>query len=538
MRVLRILAAMLTGLLFLAVLGVAGLAALLESGFFTPRILAAANHGLAGADLRVAWGALYWRPWSGINVEDVRLTSPGPDGAAEELLATVDEVEIGYRFMDFLSGRPQLRRVRLYSPAIDLPVVASWRERRADSLVVEETPDESRGRSWGGLIVEDVWITGARVAGANGTILSDLGLRGNLHGAEGIWSLTIDDAAAHVTAGHVNEEVELTGAVSSANGFIGVDGLHFTVGGGRVSFQGHIDPALREGRILTTGYAIPLERIASWFEFEHPLLTGALEFRFLTRGSADSLDVTGGLTGVADDGTGRDIVFTVRRRQEDVSIESLRVRTGDSQLNVTASLRLEDQPRVEGVATFHGIHPALLLAEEDLSPVTDLDGVVRFEGVGLSREEFQGSVEAEIESGAVFGWTFDTASLELAASRGNVTLRGARVTRGESVLTGAGTIDAVNHLVAEFTGTVADLGDVFAADGADTSRPATGQASAEVRLAGPLASPQLEAGFHFDDPSFHGVRARALDLAVRSDAVGVAELAIELTGRDVGYGAT
>jgi autotransporter translocation and assembly factor TamB len=110
------------------------------------------------------------------------------------------------------------------------------------------------------------------------------------------------------------------------------------------------------------------------------------------------------------------------------------------------------------------------------------------------------------------------------------------------VISGAGTIDAVNHLVAEFSGTVADLGDVFAPDGADSakaSRPATGQASAEVRLVGPLASPKLDAGFHFDDPSFHGVRARSLDLAVRSEALGMgAELAIELTGRDVGYGGT
>ena len=56
-------------------------------------------------------------------------------------------------------------------------------------------------------------------------------------------------------------------------------------------------------------------------------------------------------------------------------------------------------------------------------------------------------------------------------------------------------------------------------------------------MIGPLAGPSLEANLHFGDTSIYGARARALDLTIRSEALGSgAELAIGATGRDIGYG--
>jgi hypothetical protein len=406
-----------TGLLVVVLIGVVGLATLLEAGFFTPRILAFVNERLeAAGGLHLTTASLYWRPWSGLNIEDARLTLRAPvaepDSASSEqpaagfsaaphrVLAAIDAVEVGYRIGDLLVGRPRIRRIRVLRPDVDLAAITRWRERTAEP----ESPagDESEpGRLLpGGFVVEDFRIVRGRVEREAGVLLSDLDLTGSLHGVSGHWSLAVEEAATRVTAEHVDEFVELTGNMSFAEGAIGLDGLHFKAGGGRVSFQGRIDPAGWKARVLTTGYAIPLERIGSWVQVEHPLLTGNLEFRFLASGTIDSLDVNGGLRGVAEDETGRDVVFSLSRRGPKFGIDSVRLETGDSRVDVSAQLVLDGDPRIDGVATFRTLDPALLLAEEDLSRVTDLDGTVRFEGVGLSRETFEGSVEAASREGS------------------------------------------------------------------------------------------------------------------------------------------
>jgi autotransporter translocation and assembly factor TamB len=341
-----------------------------------------------------------------------------------------------------------------------------------------------------------------------------------------------------VTAGRVDEIAALTGQVTWKDGALLVGELHLGVAGGRVSFQGDIDPDAPDGiQVLTNGYAVPLERIGSWFGVTHPLLTGELAFRVLTTGSPDTLLVTGDVRGTLADGTDREFRLAAARRGNVLSVESLDIATGESRVELEGHVTLSDPPQVHGVAVLRNLDPALLAAEPDLARVRALEGTVRFDGTGTSRETFEGSLSLDLEGGEFFGLDVDAASLEAILTRGRVDFPDVQLRRGQSWVTGSGTIDAANQVRAHLTGTVHDLGDLAPVTGESFQDALRGQATARFDVSGPLAGPAVEGTLHFGEARVLGARAASLDLDLRSDAIGVGgALDVAFEGRGVGYG--
>ena len=369
-------------------------------------------------------------------------------------------------------------------------------------------------------------------------VVSKVRISGSLGSEAGSWKLTVDEGTAHVTSGRIDETADLTGEVTWREGALLVGGLHLGVGGGRVSFQGELDPGAPDGiEMLTTGFAIPLERIGSWFGVEHPLLTGELAFRVLTTGSPDTLLVTGDVRGTLADGTDREFRLAAARRGDVLSVESLDIVTGDSRVELEGDVTLTSPPRIHGVAVLRNLDPALLAAEPDLARVQRLEGTVRFDGTGDSRQTFEGALSLELSGGAFFGLDLDSASLQAVLSDGRVEFREVRLQRGESSVTGSGAIDADNQVEAHLAGTVADLADLGPVAGESFEDALRGQATATFDVKGPLAGPAATGKLHFDEAFVLGARAATLDLDLSSEALGAgAALDVAFEGRGVGYG--
>jgi autotransporter translocation and assembly factor TamB len=508
----------------------------LESGVLTPKLLDWANARLTpAAGLRMTTSAVYLRPWKGLTLHDVRFTV-GPDSAgaagtaSPRYVLSIGELAVGYRFFGLLGDPPHLDRLRVTRPDLDLDQLRRWREREGER---GGRTGGGAGAGGGGLRIDDLRIVEGMVRRGGVPRASGVSLVGRLDGAGGDWALSIDRGGAHVTTGRFDEDVELTGSVSASDGTLELAGLHLGVGGGRVSFRGDVTDGVLH--LVTSGYAIPLERMGSWLGLAHPVLSGELEFRFLTTGRLDSLRVEGGLRGVGAEGTGRQFRFAAAREGDEVRVETLDVRSGESRVELGGRFTLTDPPAIEGVAAFRRLDPAALLGEPDLARVTGLEGVLRFRGTGATRETFDGSVVVDVDRATVFGMDLDEASLDVAMQDGSVMLRDARLTRGGSSVEGSGSVDADNVVAAELTGTIADLADLGGFAG-ESPAALHGQATAEVQVTGPLAGPNLEAVLRFEEAEVLGIRAAGLDLNLESEELregGAVE--IDVVGRDIGY---
>jgi hypothetical protein len=545
------------------VLGVVALVTLLESGVLTPKILAFVNRHLnSSGNLHLSTSSVHWRPWSGIVLTDVLMTIPTdfsespPDSlasssepsASRSPILSVGRIEVGYRFGGLFLRRPVVRQVRVTRPDLDLEELSRWNARLAE--IRASTPagsgEESEKRKFGleSLAIRELRITDGRVQGGRGVGLTRLRLTGQLEGEKNVWRLVIANAGTRVKTETIDEEVELTGEIGLVDGAIVLDGLHLVAAGGRVSFEGRLDPwGETKSNLLTTGYAIPLERIGTWIGREHPLLTGKLELRVRTSGTREALAVKGSVRSLDDNDVGREAKFDVRRLGDDVSVESLSLASRESRFNVSGTLHLGDSLRVDGMAAFSNLDPAPLLAEEDLAALEDLGGTVRFEGTGLSRAKFVGSAELELSGGSVLGYRFDSASIQARMRNGELTLTEARVRRGASHVAGAGSISADNEVIAELQGTILDLADLSASKPPaatlekSVEPPLTGQASMDLRLRGPLAGPSLAATLTFEEAGFFGARAHRLTIDLASERLGKGgKLDVSAEGEGIGYG--
>jgi autotransporter translocation and assembly factor TamB len=519
-------------------LGVAALvfaaAVVLETGVLTPRIIARVNERIGPASgLEITTSAIYFRPWRGLALKDVRVARVPEPGAvdgpgAADYVLSVGDVSIGYHFFGLFGSRPRLDQLRLSRLDLDVGELTRWRERRRAQ---SEPGTAQPAASTGGVRIGDLRIEEGLIRQDRTALVQGIDVHASLEAKDGSWVLDLTSAEAKVTVGRFDEQVEMTGEATLEGGVAQVDELHLGVAGGRVTLRGELGA---QSSLLASGFAIPLERIGAWLGVEHPALAGALEFRLLATGRPDSLRVEGGLRGLAPDGTDREIRLAAARIGDDVTVETLQARTGTSTVELAGRCTLTSPPRLEGVAAFRDLDPAALLGDPDLARVTGLTGAVRFDGTGTTRSTFDGSLQLDVRDARVFGLVLDAATLHATMRNGGVTLDQARLARGASSVSGVASISADNDVAAEFTGTIADLRHLGAVAGGSALE---GHATAEVSVNGPLAGPAVEAVLHFEDARVLGASARKLYLTLASDELREGgELAFDVLGHDVGYG--
>ncbi len=556
----RILRTVLIWTVILAATLVSGLAAILETGILTPRIIDWVNERLEKeGGLHVEATSVYLRPWSGLSLDDVWLTIPSVGhpsvvssepgqpptggrvlpsfgGSPRNSIFSVAEIEIGYRVSGLLRGSPRLKRVRLVSPDLDVTEFRRWLSRRAEASTDEK--DDTTGAVTPALRIDDLRIMDGRIETGGGSVLSGLRLAGRIDRRDGNWRLIADDAGAHLASDNIEEDLELTGVVAFGDEGARLDGLHLGVAGGRLSFEGVVDVnGGASTSVRATGYALSLEHVGSWFGASHPLLDADFEFRLHASGRTDSLEMTGSFRGVTEEGSPRNFQLAGVRREDRVDVELLRVEAGDSRLDVTGQLRLGPTPGMNGVAVFRDLDLALVLGGSEFSPLGPLDGIVRFGGTGFRRDTFDGQAEVSISRTTLLGLPIDSAEFRPSMKDGELQLTSATIRKGHSVVTGIGSIDAENRVVAELEGTIADLADLGEAFGDAATGALEGQATAELRILGPINGPALEAVLRFEDASVLGAQASTLEFGIAVERLGPdTVLDIEAVGTGIGYG--
>jgi autotransporter translocation and assembly factor TamB len=441
---------------------------------------------------------------------------------------------VGYRVLGLLSGQPRLDRVRVVRPRVNLDALAEWNRRsfvRADS-----THASSAGVGGPSFAIADLEIVDGALHSEAGLQVTGLHLEGSVGGRSGSWRIEVETAGTRIRTPRIDEQVELTGDVLVEDGIVRLQGLHFGAAGGRVSLKGHFDPSSREESVLqANGFAIPLEKVGAWVGVEHPLLFANLEFSLLAAGRPDSLRLSGEFDGKGEGGLDRSIHFSGTRTREKLRVETMHIETGPSIVDVQGELTLEEDPVIRGVAVFRQLDPSVLLADPELAGVRALDGAVRFDGVGITRDRFRGNAHLELSGGEVFGYRFDRASARINVDRGAVVLEEGTVQHGGSELTGQGSIGRDNLVTASLIGNIVDLNDFGGAALADVEL--SGQATLEMSVEGPLAGPAIDASLRFEESSVYGIRARTLDLKLSSERVGGGgEADVRITARELGYG--
>lgn len=529
--------------IFVAVFG-ASLAALLESGVLTPTIVEAIDERLAPSGLRFEAESLYWRPWSGLNVSHVALwsrdvsngasapDSSGPSGG--ELLVSVDRLEVHYRALNLLSARPHVDHIKVIRPNVDVEAFGRWNAASSASDAGDRAGIGPRGGA--PIRVEDFRLLDGRLTAPAGVEISGLRLVGRLQGDPDGWRLWIETGGARLRTPSIDEQVEFTGDIGLSGGSMHLSGLHFSAAGGRVSFDGHLGVRDgNEGIVQIDGFAVPLDKVGEWIGVTHPLLLSNLEFSLIAAGRADSLRLSGELHGTGSDGIRRDVHFSGTRTPSALKMETFHFVAGASHVDLQGEMTLGDEPHLRGVAVFRDLDPGVVLADTTLAVVNGIDGALRFDGFGFTRDDFRGTAQLELTRGTIFDYSFDRGSARITLDRGELTLEGATIVRGLSEVSGVGSITRDNQVAAEFSGTIVDLEDLgnVTFGGASLS----GAASVEVRVLGPLQGPELEATLRFQDASVLGLGVRELEVVLKSDRLGSdGEISVRVDAIDLGIG--
>jgi autotransporter translocation and assembly factor TamB len=522
-------------------------AALLESGVFTPRILSFVNEKLASAaGVKLEVASLYWRPWSGLTMDDVRIVSvpaEGEQAAAAEgglpVVLTIERLEVHYRFAQLFLRNPRFARVKLVRPALTMSALSSRRSASgisppATEPVAANTPS-SRRRAFR---IDDLRVLDGTVVGNGELLVSRIQLTGAIEPTNGDFRCELESGTCLVQHGRIDETVQLTGDLLLEDSAVRTEGLHLEAVGGRVSFRGKLVPAsMGESRLLITGFSVSLARLGSWFGWEHPALLGTTDFRIFAKGRPDAFTTNGRFHQIVDGESIRELRFVAEREGDGLAIESLRLRAGESRIGAHGRLGWGDTPAVEAVTSFSRFDPIVWIGAPG-APVgaTQLDGTVRVEGKGLSRRTFDGFAEVEVTSGRLFGIPLESASLSLVGHEGEFVLRGANLVRGDTRITGVGSLDAQDRLAVEFRGRVADLADLGGLAGELPERALKGDATAAIRLLGPVSEPSLEADLEFGNAIVLGARAESLSVHLEAERVAPdAEGRFRIEGKEIGY---
>lgn len=462
--------------------------------------------------------------------------SRGGAGRAARLtdhLVYVEHVEVLYRFVELIFGRPRINRVKVVRPDIDLVRLDAWSAARPAS-------ERDSGGGGGGvpeLVIEDLRLLEGHVSFGDDWNVSGLRLVGSFDGDGDDLRLRVDDAGLRLSTDRLSEEITMTGNFDVIDGLLELNGLHLEAAGGRVSFQGHLDLLReRDSSLLATGFAIPLRRVGDWVGADHPLLSGDLEFTCVATGPLRELRLSGEAATVGDDAVAREMHFSGRRQGDGLGVEAFHLRAGDSRVDLSGNVALADSIRADGVAIFRNVNPAVALAEPDLAIVSGVSGAVRFDGVGHSFEDFVGTADLQLTSMTIADLELDEGIARARFDSGALDLEAARFARGESFITGSGSISEDRRVDADFRGSLKDLADLGGVHESLTRLDLQGEANAEMRLRGRLAAPEVTASLRFEQTHVFGVLAEELELAFRCPALGEAPASIEVIGDGLGYG--
>jgi hypothetical protein len=501
---------------------------LFETGALTPYVVESLDARLRPAGLSFRAGSIQWRPWSGLGVHEATLeTLPAQGGAVRARHAvSIRRIDVGYRLMDLARGDLHVARIRILQPDIDLDALLDWSE-------------ELSGAGGGGASfrIDDIALTEGRVRARDGDLLSGLTLRGSLEVAPGEWRLALAEQRGRLRLGRFDEDVAVHGGLLLSQGILHLDGLRIATAGGTMGLDGFLDPrGVRPSRVVVEAAAIPLEKVGEWLDVEHPLLFATLDFDAVVDGSRDSLRVAADLVGRGRDDLERRIGIAGLRVGNHVALERFRYEAGSSRLDLSGDLHLGDGTRIEGVAVFRDLEPAVLLADSDLDVLQDLDGTVRFEGQGLTRATFRGGVDIHLDGATAFGLRFESSALRGRLDRGALEVEDARFRVAGSELRGHGTIDRDNVVEAELRGDLADLAVLEQIGGAVRRAEPSGHGSVTVRVAGPVKAPEFDAMLRLEDASVAGLDAGSLEITAESLQLGATRVDFRAEGFDIGQG--
>ncbi len=509
---------------------------LFETGALTPYVVESLDARLKPAGLSFRAGSIQWRPWSGLGVRDVRLeTAPGAGGAvAARHLVSIRRIDVGYRLADLLRGDLRVARLRILQPDVDVDALLDW----------SEAGREGGGRAEGSGVgvdaefrIDEIAISEGRVRGRDGEILGDFSLRGSLHAAPGSWRLDVKEQRGHLRLGRFDEDVVVGGGLLLAEGILHLDGVRIQAAGGTIELAGFTDPrGVRASNLVVGVASVPLEKVGEWLDVEHPLLFARLDGDAVVTGRPDSLRVSAKLTGVGRDDLERRLEIGGVREGDRVSLDRFRYEAGASRLELSGDLDLGDPVRIEGVAVFRDLEPAVLLADPDLDVLRALDGTVRFAGSGLTRATFRGGVDVHLDDATAFGLPVESSALRGTLDRGALAVEEARLTVAGSELQGHGTIDAANVVEAELRGELADLTVLERMGGAVRRAAPRGHGVLTVRVAGPVKAPELDAVLELEDASVAGLDASHLAITAEALQLGATRLDFRAEGRGVGRG--
>ncbi len=511
---------------------------LFETGALTPYVVESLDSRLRPSGLSFRAGSIQWRPWSGLGVRDVRLeTAAEPGGAAAARhLVSIRRIDVGYRLTDLLRGDLRVARLRILQPDIDLDALLEWSE--ASGAGDPGRPPRAPGAGVDAAFhVDDIAIADGRVRGRYGEILGGLTLRGRLEVVPGTWRLDVEEQRGHLRLGRVDEDVALVGALKLSEGIVHAEGVRIAAAGGEIELAGFADPrGVRASNLVVAATSVPLEKVGEWLDVEHPLLFARLDGEAVVTGRPDSLHVTAKLRGVGRDELERRIELGGVRTGDRVSLERFRYESGPSLLELSGDLDLGDPVRIEGVAVFRDLEPAVLLADPDLDVLRDLDGTVRFAGAGLTRATFRGGVEIHLRDAEAFGLPVESCALRGTLDRGALAVEEARLTVAGSELLGHGSLDAANVVEAELRGELADLTVLEQMGGAVRRAAPRGHGVLTVRVAGPVKAPELDAVLELEDASIAGLDASRLAITAEALQLGATRLDFRAEGHGVGRG--
>ncbi len=511
---------------------------LFESGALTPYAVETIDARLRPEGLAFHAKAIHWWPWKGLVLEDaaLRARATGDAAAAAPPLVSLRRLEVAYHLADLVRGDLRIGSVHLVRPDIDLDGILRWSREEARRGKPAEAPDESPG-AVPPFRVEGLWIDDGILRVGGEDLLRDLDIHGRIEASPDGWHFAIEQEESRLRIGRLDERVSLRGEFTLADGLIHTDGLQVEATGGTLTLRGFADPGGdRPSEVIVSGDAIPLAKVGEWLGVDHPLLLADLRCDLILTGRPDSLAVTGDFAGRGDDGVERHVSFVGTRRGESLAVRTFRFGADSSVVELSGEFDPAGGPRVEGVAVFRRLDPAVLLADSALAALQGFDGTIRFAGTGLTRSTFRGTADIHIQRATVFGLELGAGAIQAELDRGSLVLRRARVEIAGSELEGSGTLSADNVVDAEFRGDLADLAVLERVGGALRTAAPRGRGSVAVRMAGPVSAPEFDAVLRLEDTSIGGIDASRLELTAEAVRLGDTRLEFRASGTGVGRG--
>jgi hypothetical protein len=208
--------------------------------------------------------------------------------------------------------------------------------------------------------------------------------------------------------------------------------------------------------------SLDLGEVAGFYGSQDTVGVGNVSGTLRVAGAYSDILVDLDISGEVGDWTFDNLLANGSYKDRTITIAHLTSVLNETLVGLSGEYALSEPPRYEGVIAFSDLDLDNFIRGERGDFSSDIDGNIRFKGVGLDAKRFELMTWPDLDSGRYRDWVFDSIRGRVDLDSRSVTLEDVKAGLGRALLTTSGPIDFDGNLDLGFSLSCPDLEDLGA----------------------------------------------------------------------------